>query len=375
MSSFIEKEILLAEDKKISYAKYMELALYHPRYGYYMKENVKVGKQGDFYTSSNIHRVFAKVFVPIFIDICEKENLPFLICEIGGGTGQFARDLLEDWRNTYPETFSSLHYIIVEASPFHRSCQKEQLKDFANVKYFEDSKELFEAFPHFEGIVFSNELFDAFPVHVVQYIDRQLFELFVSVNETGDLIEIKELCSNEALKKWLEMYGPTLTNNQRIEVPLMMTNWLKTFTSSLNRAAIFTIDYGYTKKEWSNPEHRDGSLRGYYQHRLIENPLLYPGEMDLTTHIHLDAVQEIGNEVGLETVFTLKQDQFLLKANILHFLQDNYDPNPFSEKSKQNRAIRTLISGDSMSRAFDVIVQSKNLYHTNKWGIVSHRPF
>src|SRR5690606_5195078 len=109
------------------------------------------------------------------------------------------------------------------------------------------------------------------------------------------------------------------------------------------------------------PARQKGSLRGYYKHQLMDNPLEHPGDMDLTTHIHFDTLISMGEKHGFEFVTKFRQDEFLLAAGILTFLQDNFDSNPFSEISKQNRAIRSLIMDGGMSSAFHVLIQQKNV--------------
>ena len=61
---------------------------------------------------------------------------------------------------------------------------------------------------------------------------------------------------------------------------------------------IISVDYGYTNEEWQEPIRRDGSLRGYYKHKLMNNVLVHPGEMDITSHIHWDVLQKTRGKVG-----------------------------------------------------------------------------
>ncbi|WP_096201231.1 class I SAM-dependent methyltransferase [Bacillus sp. FJAT-45350] len=361
--------------KKISYATFIEKALYDEEQGYYMTDRKKLGKEGDFYTSATLHPIFAKVFVQTFLDIIEKENMTYTICEIGGGDGRFAKAFLEEWEELSPTTFKDGNYLLIEESPFHRKCQYERVGHLKQVQQFSCLQEAMNIHKQYQGIIFSNELLDAFPVHVVQQRELGLQELFVTVNDEANLIETEEPCENEELLQWITDYGPPLQTNQKIEVPLAMNHWLKSISDWMTKGVVMTIDYGYTKSEWQQPERMDGSLRGYHQHQLINNPLLYPGEMDITSHIHLDALIDIGKEVDLETCLFTTQDRFLLSCGLLSYLQENHDPNPFSEKSKQNRVIRSLISDSGMSKAFHVIVQTKNANQTNNYPWVGRDPY
>lgn len=374
MSVFIIEKMNETKMEKVPFATFMEWALYDETNGYYMKEKTKIGKDGDYYTASHVHNVFGKVFAKTFYDVLTMENLPTAICEFGGGSGRFAYGVLEEMKTVSPKIFSQLTYILIEASPYHRKLQQQLLKHFPQVKIFPDLQEAKRAIPHFQGILFSNEWFDALPVHLVEHQDGTLYEYFVAANN-NELVWKKEKCQNKKILAWIEKYGPPLKNGQKIEVPLAMTAMLKEIAQWLSRALMFTIDYGYTKEEWSMPERMDGSLRGYYEHQLITNPLLYAGEMDITAHIHLDAFVQIGEELGLKTILSTRQDRFLLQAGILEYLQNHFDPNPFSEQSKQNRAVRSLIMDGGISQHFQVIVQGKNLHHADEYPFLRRHLF
>ncbi|UOE95887.1 SAM-dependent methyltransferase [Alkalihalobacillus sp. LMS39] len=353
---YIIASIEANEQKQISYSEFMSLALYHPQFGYYMKEKQKVGKTGDFYTSSNVSTVFAEVFAQQFIDIWQSTPLPFHICEFGAGTGRFAFDVLTKIKELSTKTYNELTYSIVETSPYHLHEQKQRLKEHRNVHYYRSIDEL-QTKP-FSGIVFSNELLDAFPVDVVSWDHGQLYEIKITMDENSLLQEVKTKCDRAELHEWLHQYGPPLQEGQRIEIPLAMKKWVQQLAEWVDQAVIFTLDYGYTKKDWEQPERKDGSLRGYYEHQMITNPLLHPGEMDLTTHIHLDALIEMGTELGFQLQFANTQDKFLIDADILSYLQDHHNPDPFSAESKRNRAIRSLLT---MSTYFYVIKQTKGM--------------
>ncbi|WP_078552886.1 class I SAM-dependent methyltransferase [Bacillus alkalicellulosilyticus] len=360
------KELILSKIKespqhRLSVADYMNHALYDSEHGYYMKARPKVGKAGDFYTSSSVSSVFAELIADVVLSTMKKEQLPFHFCEIGGGTGRFASDFLNYIKKTDGQAYQHFQYELVETSPYHQTCQQELLSSENGVTFHSSIEAVIEKYPSFEGIVFSNELFDAFPVHVVEKNKHTVHEIFIS-EQDGDLVQIKDVCNNSSLLHWLTKYGPPLVNGQRIEVPLFMNSWFRKLGDWFTRGVILTIDYGYTKAEWQEPERRDGSLRGYYQHQMITNPCQYPGEMDLTSHIHIDALIEIGKEHGFEPVYVDRQDKFLLHAGILNWLQDHYDPNPFSEQSKRNRAIRSLIMDGGISQSFYVIGQAKNAH-------------
>ncbi|MCL6587256.1 MAG: SAM-dependent methyltransferase [Anoxybacillus sp.] len=358
--NFIVEAIMSSPEQRISYADYMNLALYDEKNGYYMKDRDKIGRTGDFYTSIYVSDVFGKLFASLFIKLVETGNILPCICELGGGDGKFARAVLTEWKQT-SATFEQLTYMIVDTSPYQRKKQQQALADFhEHVIFYEGFAAFRKQHPSFSGIVFSNEFFDAFPVHVITREHGQLYEWFVTVKD-GRLQEVKHPLENEAIFTYLRERNIVLAEGQRLEVPLAMKAFLLEHASFFTQSVMVTVDYGYTDEEWKQLLRREGSLRGYYQHRLIANPLAYPGEMDITSHISWDALRLYGEEAGWEWVATIRQDRFLLAAGILDYLVAHHDPNPFSEQSRRNRAIRSLITDEGISSAFHVMIQQKGV--------------
>ncbi|MDF0727796.1 SAM-dependent methyltransferase [Cytobacillus sp. S13-E01] len=360
MIDYLKKHIKQSENSYITYDEFISKALYDPEFGYYMKEKEKVGRQGDFITSSNISDVFGKLFAQVFLKLIEQEKVKPYICEIGGGNGRFAHAVLTECKKLSPTITKKLTYCMIESSPYHLSLQKSILPA-TSVEFFQSLDEMRKQYRSFNGIIFSNELYDAFPVKVIEKRNNGLYEVMVGLN-AGELLEEKTVpLTNSHIIRYLNEQQIDLSNGQRFEVPLAMVGHIEKMAGWVDKGIVFTIDYGYTHKEWMLPEHKKGSLRGYYQHNLQTDPLIHPGEMDLTTHIHFDSLIYYGDKAGLNFINKLRQDHFLLGVGILDYLQDHHDPNPFSEVSKQNRALRSLIMDGSMSAAFHVIIQQKNV--------------
>ena len=361
MSEFIKQLIKQSPQKGIPYSEFMNHALYHPIYGYYMKEREKVGKEGDFLTTPHIFPVFAKILSRFFSKSVAEGTVPPAICEIGGGDGRFAHHVLREWKAFSPTTFSKLTYYVVEKSAYHQQKQQQELTMYPQLEYFHSLAELKEAVGAFHGIVFSNEWFDALPVEVIEQAEGQLYEVWISVDECDELTEILVPVKNERIKRYVADYNLQLRDGQRMEVPLSMLEKLEELHALFQQGMMVTIDYGYTFEELRHPLHHRGSLRGYLRHQLIPNPLCYAGEMDLTAHIHLDSFMDKGKRLGAEVVSFQRQHEFLLAIGILDLLQEHEGLNPFSDVSKQNRAIRSLIMDAGMSPHFHVIVQEKGM--------------
>lgn len=353
MNTFFRTLFSNSPNDLITYEKYIGAALYHPEFGYYMRDKQKIGRQGDFITTSNISDIYGSMMAKWFSQVCKRAQIDPVFCEIGAGNGRFAKAFLQEWKETIQ---TPLTYIIVESSPYHRKLQQELLMADFPIVQVESINEV----TSFEGMIFSNELFDALPVHVIEKENGELHEVMIGVRN-NQLYEQKVPLTNSDIKMFLKESQIELKEKQRLEVPLAMVEMIKEISRALLKGIVVTADYGYTNEEWMDPIRVKGSLRGYYQHQMIDDILQNPGEMDITTHIHFDYLIQKGEQENLELISKQRQDEFLLKAGILKELANHYDPNPFSEVSKRNRAIRSLIMPSGMSSYFHVVIQQKGV--------------
>src|SRR5215510_8043065 len=81
----------------ISFRDFMEEALYHPEFGYYTSSRNPLGREGDFYTSSDLDPVFGKLLASRFRQMASSLDIPddsFTILELGAGRGLLARQVL-----------------------------------------------------------------------------------------------------------------------------------------------------------------------------------------------------------------------------------------------------------------------------------------
>jgi SAM-dependent MidA family methyltransferase len=110
LRQIIEQEII--QKGLIPFSRYMELCLYHPELGYYSRNAEQFGKAGDFYTSSDVHAVFARLLVRQFEEMWRLFGSPkqIEILELGPGRGLFARDVLDWSEKKFAGLFKSLHY-------------------------------------------------------------------------------------------------------------------------------------------------------------------------------------------------------------------------------------------------------------------------
>ncbi len=354
LMDLIREEIQRSSEQAITFERFMSLALYHEKYGYYNSDQPKTGKQGDFYTSTGVHDVYARMIAKVLTEAFQANQIRPVIVDVGSGDGRFITAFLNEVQILDANLYEELAYYVIESSAYHQQLIKERTASY-DIHIFSSLYELKKELPKLNGILFSNELLDAFPVRVVEKYEGELLEVCVGLNESGKLIELYKPCTDEEVITWINHFCFEIENHQRVEVPLRMTDWLNQIGEWLVDGRVYTVDYGYTNNEWRNPARWKGSLRGYKNHQLINNPLQYPGEMDLTTHVPIDAVKVIGERCGLSWLSCEPQGRFLLKHGLLDFLQKTRSADPFSSEQKRNRAVNWL----SQSNQFYVIVQEK----------------
>ncbi len=338
----------------ISFKDFMETALYHPEKGYYRRPVTKIGSKGDFYTSSNIGDVLGKVLARWYMHLFTVHHIPMHIIEIGGGTGRIAEAVLQEWKEQFG-AYGDLSYTMIEESPYHLELQQKRLSRFPNVSFFNSLDEISDI----EGVVFSNELFDAFPVHAVENKRGLLHEIMVGWD--NGFIEVPLPLGDRQVQSYLDERGIVLQDGWRIEIPLPGVSYYRRICKKLAHGVAVTIDYGYTDSELAEPAHREGSIRGYHKHRMVNNPLQYPGIMDLTSHIHWDSLIGAGERNGASTLSFLSQHEFLVSGGIMSLLAEPAGMDPFSEAFKRNRAIRSLLEPGEISLHFQVLVQGKGI--------------
>lgn len=354
---------------KITFYEYMSSALYEPDLGYYTKDKTKIGKNADFYTSSSVGSVFGQTIANSFIELLPYSTVgdSYSILEIGGGTGRFAKDVLDSINRDFPDIYIRIKYYMLEASPFHQEHQREYLAEHLDTIIWINSLDELE---NFEGIIFSNELIDSFPVHKVQQIDGKLREVYVIWNENSSSFEeVMDELSDPGLNDYFIEQGIQLREGQIAEVNLAAVDWIGAVNKVLKKGFILTIDYGYPAEELYTTYRNDGTLMCYYRHVANDNPYINVGEQDITSHVNFSVLINKGKELGMETVWFTTQSHFLINNGIFNYLQD-VELSKLDEKDiiqdetlKRNRAIRQLITPGEMGETFKILLQQKNVMH------------
>lgn len=343
----------------ISFATFMGQALYHPEFGYYMAERQRIGKAGDFFTSSSVSALFGRLVARQLAQMAELlDDEVFQVVEQGAGEGHLALDILDGLAAESPRVYERLSYRMVEVSPDNRKRQAGTLRAHAEkIAWCSDDDWTISS-----GCFLSNELVDAFPVHIVEKRADGLHEVFV-VNHQGTLREELRPVKDERLTEYFAWLGCGPLEGNRAEVNLAAPQWMRRVGGQIERGFVLTIDYGYPSGELYALHRRDGTLMCYHRHQADDNPYAMVGEKDITAHIDFSALQKAGGEVGLEPLWFGEQYRFLLG---LGFFEELVAMEAAAVDEREARALRltlkNLIMPDAgMGETFKVLVQGKGV--------------
>lgn len=377
----IAQQIANSPNQRITFADYMDLALYHPQQGYYSTRAVAIGAQGDFFTSPHLGSDFGELLAEQFVDMWRSlgQPSPFTLVEMGAGQGILATDILQYLQQQYPDFFQVIDYVIVEKSPTLRLQQQQRLRSQTNLSNSAIRWCTWEEMPlnFIVGCCFSNELVDAFPVHQVVLIEGELREVYVTLTAnpaTPDTMQFAEVLgelSTPRLKEYFALIGiPLLSSNYpegyRTEVNLAALNWLETVADRLQKGYLLTIDYGYPATRYYSPVRSEGTLQCYYQHSYHNNPYFYVGYQDITAHVDFTALERQGDRCGLQQVGLIQQGLFLMALG----LGDRIAALSHTDLSQPGQSLQTVLARREALHSlanpmglgnFNVLIQSKGL--------------
>lgn len=362
-------EIIAAEIRQrgpVSFARFMELALYCPLCGYYEQEADRLGRRGDYFTSVSVGPLFGELLAFQFAGWLEEletrsatlETRPRLV-EAGAHDGKLARDILTWLREHRPALFARFEYGILDASARRQEWQRRTLAGFEDkVRWFSDPASIGVA--RLKGIIFANELLDALPVHRLRW-DAGLGEWGEwGVDFAGGRFVWTRLplsprgshgvpCIPEELRA-------VLPDEFTLEICPAAVAWWRQAAAILNQGRLVTLDYGLSADEFLSPHRSGGTLRAYRHHQISGDVLADPGEQDLTAHVNFTAIQAAGEAAGLATEDFTTQARFLVRIAERAWSRGW----GFGERDAARlRQFQTLTHPEHLGRPFRVLVQAR----------------
>jgi SAM-dependent MidA family methyltransferase len=355
----IRQAIAASPTASMSFAQYMELALYAPGLGYYSASLSKLGPAGDFVTAPEISPLFGRCIARqcsrILAELRGGE-----ILELGAGSGRLAADLLLEMERlkSLPERYS-----ILDTSADLQARQQTHLH--ASVPHLCSMIRWLDSLPEdrFTGIILANEVVDALPVHRFCITDQGIEELRVGNGQAGRFIWIKEPATEPELIERVESIQSALDIPLSIpylsELNLLLGPWIASLTERLERGLLLFIDYGYPRREYYHPERRMGTLICHYRQRAHPDPLILTGLQDITAFVDFTAVAEAASRCGLEVAGYTSQAHFLIASDLDKLLLElqSQEPNHYLDYARQAKLL--TLPGE-MGERFKIMALTKD---------------
>lgn len=350
MSSTALQEVLALIGKRgrITFAEFMETALYHTRGGYYTR-GPDSDAGADYYTSPAAHPAFGAAIAVQLSRMWELLDRParFTAVEMGVGSGLLARDVVSYAGRALEPFADALRYVTLD---------RARLPDVTG--FAQHVAATGTPLRGVVGCLLSNELLDAFPVHRFEMRDGRILEVYVVVRD-GELSEALDEPSTPLLARHVDRPGWELAEGFRGEVDLHIGPWMAGVAGALERGFVLTVDYGYTRKELYSAERGSGTVQGYYRHTGGASPYQRVGEQDITAHVDFTHVVEEGRRVSLSPLGIGTQTGFLRELGLSGWL-DRMRREPMAESRRQANlmGMRELVKPDGLG-GFKVLVQEK----------------
>jgi SAM-dependent MidA family methyltransferase len=335
----------------ISFARYMELALYAPGLGYYSAGAAKLGAAGDFITAPEISPLFGRSLAQQVAQVLRVTGGDVL--EVGAGSGRLACDVLAELirLECAPD-----HYYILEVSADLRERQQQlvakELPDWVGKVVW-----LSELPAAFTGCMIGNEVLDAMPVHIIHQTRHGLYERGV-VSENQQFVWQDQPLTQGVLFDTATALA--LMPDYLTEINLSALGFISSLAQCLQRGAVVMIDYGFGEGEYYHPQRNQGTLMCHYRQHAHPDPFYLPGLQDITAHVDFTAVGVAGIEAGLQLAGYTSQAQFLINCGITDLLALT-SADDVAAYVPQVAAVQKLMSPAEMGELFKVMAWTRGM--------------
>lgn len=276
----------IEQNGPITFARFMQRALYEPGLGYYATSELRPTREGDFLTAPELHPIFGRAVAAQVGEMWQRLGGPadFVVREYGAGRQTLSAAIGDRFR-----------YEPIEAGDERPSAVVT-------------------------GVVLANEFLDALPVHRVTRADARLQEVFVDWSGAAFVDVVRQL-SDPRLATWFEDRQIVLDEGQIAEVCLAMLDWLAEVAATLARGYVLIFDYGLPATELYGPGRQTGTLRAFRSHHVSSDILSGVGRQDLTAHVDLDALADGARAAGLDVIGWTTQAEFLVGNGMAELLE------------------------------------------------------
>lgn len=336
---------------RISFAEFMQHALYAPGLGYYTAGTTKLGADGDFVTAPEISPLFGRVLArqcAFVLEQLENGN----VFELGAGSGALAVSMLGKLEelDALPE-----RYLILEVSADLKERQEARIRQECP-QHIERVEWVAEFPADFIGVVVANEVADALPVERFRIAGEEVLQAGVEMD--GPAFAWCYRAASEQLGRAVRNIesdiGYSLDDGYESEVSPGLTNWITELSSSVKEGVILLIDYGVSRREYYSPERRQGWLRCHFRHHAHNDPLILPGIQDITCWVDFSAVAKAASITGMNVAGYATQAHLLMDGGLEQELTD-FTSLSVAKQVELSRQVKLLTLPAEMGENFKCI--------------------
>jgi SAM-dependent MidA family methyltransferase len=282
----------IAASGPISFASFMESALYDARDGFYAR-GARLGTRGAFTTAPIAAPFLAHALGAELRGVWQRlgHPEPFTLVEVGPGDGSLAAGLTAELEDlplelVFCERASGM---LAQASARVPGAGRAELAELAGIR----------------GAILANEVHDACPAHRL----RWPCELLVGVAADGRFAFVLGP-EADSLGDPLRAAGVTPVEGAEYDVSPAQAALQRTLARALERGALIVLDYGEEGPlRYERPLPR---LRTYVGGMAGGDPLAAPGTQDITVDVDFAQVRTAGEAEGLSTTLDIPQPAWLL---------------------------------------------------------------
>jgi len=393
---------IAAAGGRVTFARFMELALTHPSEGYYARAGGRdgplLGRRGHFSTVPHLSPAFCRSVARLLAELVDASlaaaplppgrersvgamRSPVAVIELGGGEGDLAAGVMTEWQRTRGDLRGLVVYNIVEIGPALRARQRETTAELAGrgweVRWADDLRGA--AYGTRPVVVLGNEFIDALPVHVIDVRGSRPLEAWIGPGGAGRVTECWEGLSPEAAEELDLLFAGadcddlrSLSRDGFIELRAAVPSLLAQLAAIMGEGCLLTIDYGgwfpgAGSEEgpfWSRLCHpctrstHGRTLRGYFRHQLVADPYARVGHQDLTADVDFRALDLHGRAIGFETVLYTSLAALLQAGGGTEELEALRKRAADSlEADREASVLAALLDNEDVGGAFKVMLQ------------------
>ncbi len=319
---------LRAAGGSVPFHAYMDWVLHDPEVGAYGSGRLTIGPRGDFATAPSLGADFAQLLAPQvaqWLALLPAEA-PLALVETGPGEGHLAQQLAEALHAGWPELAGRTELVLVEPNAGMAQRQRQRLRSCPLAVRWIDFDALASA--PLRGVVLAHEVLDALAIERIERQDDHWCRQRVVLRGECLSLEAAEPLDGPVLEQ-LESLGLLPLDGSRppgwsTELHPGLEPWLAACGKALSEGWLLVIDYAHEARRYYAPQRSSGTLMAYRRQQASDNPLLEPGQWDLTAHLCLESLETAALAAGWRPLGGCRQGEALLAlglASRLHALQ------------------------------------------------------